>query len=54
MRVPDNRKLVIPETQRPREGWDKAFAGIADNNDDQLLDHASETMEVWDQEEWEW
>ena len=43
MRVSDNRKLVIPETQLPREGWDKSFAGMAANDDDRLLDQVAET-----------
>ena len=46
MRVPDNRRFEIPETQRPREGWDKAIAGMAANDDDWLLDQVVETRQA--------
>jgi antitoxin MazE len=35
-----------------RNGWDTAFASMASQRDDILLDEANATD--WDQTEWEW
>ena len=44
--------LTIRTAQRCRAGWDSAFAAMAENQDDVLLDDVSTTD--WDNSEWEW
>lgn len=44
--------LVIRAVSRSRKSWDEAFAAMADQKDDTLLDDVS--MTEWDQVEWEW
>ena len=46
------RKIVISSTRRPRQGWDRAFARMAQRGDDKLLDDYLPTRV--DEEEWEW
>ena len=49
-----NHELVIRSANHTRDGWDRAFAGMAANDDDRLLDQVAETRQAWDEEEWEW
>lgn len=44
--------LVIRTAPRQRIGWDVAFAAMAENGDDGLLDDPNTTD--WDDAEWEW
>lgn len=44
--------LIIRPAPRSREGWDDAFADMATQRDDALLDEVSVTD--WDQTEWQW
>ncbi|MUL35654.1 AbrB/MazE/SpoVT family DNA-binding domain-containing protein [Gloeocapsopsis dulcis] len=44
--------LVIRSASRSRLGWDEAFAAMAEQKGDRLLDDVSTTE--WDQAEWEW
>ncbi|MBW4549982.1 MAG: AbrB/MazE/SpoVT family DNA-binding domain-containing protein [Aphanocapsa sp. GSE-SYN-MK-11-07L] len=44
--------LTIRTASRLRNGWDEAFAEMADRHDDILLDEINPTD--WDQVEWEW
>jgi antitoxin MazE len=44
--------LTIRTATRLRTGWDEAFASMAEQNDDILLDEINTTN--WDQVEWEW
>ncbi|MBE9110009.1 AbrB/MazE/SpoVT family DNA-binding domain-containing protein [Nodosilinea sp. LEGE 07298] len=44
--------LVIRTAPQQRIGWDVAFAAMAENHDDGLLDDTSTT--AWDDAEWEW
>lgn len=44
--------LIIRAAPKSRIGWDKAFAVMAEQHDDMLLDH--ETTTEWDDQEWEW
>lgn len=44
--------LTIRAAQKLRRGWDKAFAAMAEQRDDNLLDDVSTTD--WDSVEWEW
>jgi antitoxin MazE len=48
----EGRRLVIAPVARAREGWDEAFAAMANRGDDRLLD--DEVATSWDQTEWEW
>lgn len=44
--------LTIRTAPRLRSGWDEAFALMAKQNDDVLLDKVNIT--VWDRVEWDW
>ena len=44
--------LTIRTASRSRTGWKKAFAAMANQHDDVLLDEVSNTD--WDRVEWEW
>ncbi|MEL7349992.1 MAG: AbrB/MazE/SpoVT family DNA-binding domain-containing protein [Cyanobacteria bacterium P01_A01_bin.116] len=44
--------LTIRTAQGCRAGWDEAFAAMAKNQDDGLLDEVHTT--AWDHSEWEW
>jgi antitoxin MazE len=44
--------LTIRTASRLRTGWDEAFAAMAKQSDDVLLDEVEPTD--WDQTEWEW
>lgn len=44
--------LTIRTAQCCRAGWDEAFAAMAKNQDDVLLDEGNTTD--WDQSEWVW
>ncbi len=49
--VQDNH-LTIRTAPHLRAGWDAAFATMAEQQDDVLLDEVNETE--WDQAEWDW
>jgi antitoxin MazE len=44
--------LTIRTARRLRKGWDQAFAEMAKEQDDVLLDQVNSTD--WEQSEWEW
>ena len=44
--------LIIRTASRSRSGWEEAFAAMASQHDDVLLDEVSTTD--WDLVEWEW
>lgn len=44
--------LLIRATQKPRNGWGKAFQLMAQTKDDRMLDREISTL--WDQKDWEW
>ena len=48
----ESGKIVINAATNPRQGWEEAFAQMADRGDDRLLD--PETPTEWDNTEWEW
>lgn len=52
LQVEQNR-IVIQPADHPRCAWDQAFADMAKNGDDILLDPADIQSE-WDEKEWEW
>lgn len=48
-----DKRIVIHAVEQPREGWESAFAAMAEHGDDQLVDPAVIDSE-WDSEEWQW
>lgn len=50
--VSEERLLVVQPVEKPRRGWDEAFARMAATGDDALLDEPLPTQ--FDEEEWEW
>lgn len=44
--------LTIRSARQLRSGWDEAFAAMAEQQDDALLDDINSTD--WDNHEWEW
>lgn len=44
--------IVVRAASQSRADWDQAFADMAEQGDDHLLDPNSPTD--WDQAEWEW
>jgi antitoxin MazE len=46
--------IVIRCADRPRAGWDEAFARMAVAGDDALLDAGRVGRTKWDTTEWEW
>ena len=44
--------LTIRTASCLRAGWDEAFAAMAEQHDDVLLDDVHST--AWDQAEWDW
>lgn len=53
LEVEDNR-LIIRSVHAPRNGWDKAFAEMAEKGDDVLLDKDARLATDWDKTEWRW
>lgn len=50
----EDQRLVIRAVNNPRAGWDEAFAAMARQGDDALLDGGELVPTRWDEEEWEW
>jgi len=46
--------VVIRAVVHPRAGWAEAFAAMAANGDDFILDADAPSLTSWDEEEWEW
>ncbi|HEY84323.1 MAG TPA: AbrB/MazE/SpoVT family DNA-binding domain-containing protein [Chloroflexi bacterium] len=47
-------ELVIRPTVAPRQNWEEQFELMAERGDDALLDDATPSLSVWDEEEWAW
>ena len=47
-------QIVIRPAERPRQGWDEAFCGMAEQADDRLLDEDVSAQTDWDTTEWQW
>lgn len=45
-------RIVIRAAVKPRAGWEEAFAKMADQHDDVLLDDVTATE--WEELEWQW
>ncbi len=48
-----DRMLLIHSPCRPRDGWGKAFAQMAGQGDDKLLEPQGGSTR-WDDAEWQW
>lgn len=48
----DEDRLVVQPVSGSRQGWDEAFARMAEVGDDELLDEALPTE--FDEREWQW
>jgi len=46
--------VVIRAATHPRAGWAAAFADIAADGDDFVLDADTPSLTSWDEDEWEW
>ena len=46
--------VIISPAFKTREYWNEAFADMAKNNDDKLLDGETVFLSEWDKAEWEW
>lgn len=44
--------LIVRAASQSRKGWDEAFARMAKQHDDALLDDGVTTE--WEHQEWEW
>ena len=50
-----DHEILLRAVSGPRQGWEKAFRAMADNNDDELLDIGSSAPDSdWDESEWTW
>jgi antitoxin MazE len=50
--VVEDGRLIIHATNQTRQGWAEAFASMAEQGDDRMLDEIGSTQ--WDDEEWTW
>jgi antitoxin MazE len=46
--------LTVRPIHAPRGGWSEAFAAMALNKDDKLLDEDASSTAEWDKSEWRW
>ena len=53
LQVEDDR-LVISPLHAPRDGWDEAFARMAEAGDDEPLDVPLASQTTWDEDGWQW
>ena len=49
----EQNRIVIQSVSHPRQGWEEAFAMMAQRGDDTLLD-PEETASSWDESQWQW
>lgn len=47
-------QIVIRSARQAREGWERTFQAMAEQDDDQLLDADSMVPSSWDDDEWNW
>jgi len=48
------KSVIINSAIKIRENWNEAFAEMAKNNDDKLLDRETVFSSEWDKAKWEW
>ena len=49
----EDSKIIIQAVVHPRQQWDEAFASMAAQEADRLLD-PDDIESDWDEEEWQW
>lgn len=47
-------QLIVRPVRHPREGWDAAFALMAQRGDDCLEDNEPLLLTEWEANEWQW
>jgi antitoxin MazE len=47
-------QIIIRNPETPRQGWEEAFAEMARQGDDVLLDEDLTGRTPWDEQEWRW
>jgi len=52
--VVEDDRLVIRPFRGPRDGWDDAFARMAQAGDNALLDAPFTSQTACDEDEWQW
>ena len=50
----EGNTLIIRRLHAPRANWSQAFADMAKNKDDTLLDADAQSATQWDRGEWRW
>ena len=50
----EGNTLIIRPVHEPRSGWSEAFSGMAQHQDDKLLDEDTALATEWDRSEWRW
>lgn len=50
----EGNTLIIRRLHAPRANWSQAFADMAKNKDDTLLDPDARSATEWDRGEWRW
>ena len=53
LEIENNRLIISPSKDNPRQGWETAIIAAGGNEDDELLmeDYLEHS---WDEEEWTW
>jgi antitoxin MazE len=46
--------IIIKSIAKPRAGWSAAFAAMANQGDDSLIDDVPPSSTDWDESEWQW
>jgi antitoxin MazE len=47
-------RIIIRSVRGTRDGWDEAFARMAEAGHDRLLDEPLTPLTYWDEDEWRW
>jgi antitoxin MazE len=50
----ENNRIIIRPVTSPRNGWERAFKTMAEENDDALAMGHDNISHSWDEEEWQW
>jgi len=50
----EGNTLIIRPVHEPRSGWSEALSGMAQHQDDKLLDEDTALATEWDRSEWRW
>ena len=49
----EQNRIVIQSVSHPRQDWEQAFATMAQQGDDTLVD-PKENASSWDESQWQW